>query len=284
MSKILITGASGFIGKVLYRALDFAGHELIGLSRACGDISEFQTFENIEPVEHVFHLAGHTFVPDSWKEPTTYHKTNVLGTSNVLEYCKVYGARLTFVSAYLYGEPDYLPIGEQCMAKPNNPYALSKYLAEQICQFYATYHDVDVTVIRPFNIYGVGQKEHFLIPRIMNQVKSNKTIHVMDLAPRRDYVYIDDLIDALVKTVEGISGYNVFNIGSGYSLSVQEVIDVIQTVLGTELLVVSEGKIRINEINDVYADIGKARELLGWAPNLSFQTGIERMINEENKL
>ncbi len=282
MTKILVTGAPGFIGRALCRSLRLHRHEVVELSRRDGDISEPVTLSHIGPVHHVFHLAGRTFVPDSWKDPLGFHKVNMLGTCNVLEYCRLYSARLTFVSAYLYGLPDRFPVWEQCAPRPNNPYALSKYLAEQVCEFYAAHHRIDVTVIRPFNIFGPGQKAHFLIPHIVNQVRARQTIHVKDLAPRRDYIYLDDLVGALTSTLDRLSGFNVLNIGSGSSLSVRELITIIQSVAGTELPVVSEGVVRPNEIDDVYADIGKARAQLGWTPNLTFRQGVEKMMIEES--
>jgi GDP-4-dehydro-6-deoxy-D-mannose reductase len=185
----------------------------------------------------------------------------------------------------LYGLPDCLPVNEICIPKPNNPYALSKYLAEQMCEFYATHHGIHVTVIRPFNLFGPGQKEHFLIPHIVNQVMARRAIHVMDPEPRRDYIYIDDLVDALLRTMgRAGGGYNVFNIGSGSSLSVREMISVIQSVARTELSVVSSGEGRCNEIDDVYADIDKAQTELGWAPCLTFVQGIEKLMTEKTIL
>jgi len=205
--KTLVTGAPGFIGRALCRALRTEGNAIIELSRHDGDIADPKTLASIEPVEQVFHLAGRTFVPDSWEKPLEFHRTNALGTGNVLEYCRLHGARLTFVSAYLYGLPDRLPVWEQCLPRPNNPYALSKYIAEQLCEFYAAYHGVHVTVMRPFNLFGPGQKEHFLIPHIVNQVRLRQAIHVKDLEPRRDYLYVDDLVDALMRTLDGPGGY-----------------------------------------------------------------------------
>ena len=282
MASVLVTGAAGFIGRALCRVLRSSGHELVELSHRDGDIADPGTLSRIGPVQHVFHLAGRTFVPDSWKDPLEFNRVNVLGTANVLEFCREHGARLTFVSAYLYGLPDRLPVSEACIPRPNNPYALSKYLAEQVCAFYADYREIDLTVIRPFNIFGPGQKAHFLIAQIIGQVRERQTIRVKDLTPRRDYIYMADLVDALAKTIDGPRGYNVFNIGSGSSLSVQELIAVIQSVAGTSLPVVSDGEIRINEIDDVYADIGKARALLEWEPNLTFRQGVEKMMIDES--
>lgn len=282
MASILVTGASGFIGQALCRSLHQRDHEIIALSSREGHIADPRVFRRIEEARHVFHLAGRTFVPDSWNDPLEFLNVNVLGTTNVLEFCRAQGTSLTFVSAYLYGVPERLPIAEACVPRPNNPYALSKYLAEQVCEFYAIHYGMDITVVRPFNIFGPGQKSHFLIPQIISQVEKHQTIRVKDLAPRRDYIYIDDIVDALIKTMDAPGGYKVFNVGSGVSLSVRELIAVIQTVAGTELPVVSEERVRYNEIDDVYADISKARALLGWDPNITFQQGIERMLIKES--
>lgn len=284
MASVLVTGATGFIGRALCCSLRGQGEHVVELSSSHGDIANPATLDQIAQVHHVFHLAGRMFVPDSWNNPIEFQKVNVLGTANILEFCRRHDARLTFVSSYLYGEPDKLPVSEACVLRPNNPYALSKHLAEQLCAFYAMHYGVSVTVIRPFNVFGYGQKPHFLIPQILKQVKEGLTIRVKDLAPRRDYIYVADLVASLVRTLGGLRGYHVFNIGSGMSISVSEAIAVIQSVAGTKLSVVSEEEVRINEINDVYADISKARALLGWLPNVTFRQGIERVIVEEANL
>lgn len=278
MASTLVTGATGFIGTALCETLARDGHTVERLSSRNGDISAATTLDRVPPVSHVFHLAGRTFVPDSWSDPVGFQRVNVLGTANVLEFCRKHQARLTFVSGYLYGVPERLPVLEASVPKPNNPYALSKHLAEQMCEFYATSHGVDTTVIRPFNIFGPGQKPHFLVPQIVGQVRERRTVRVKDLAPRRDYVYVTDLVDALIRTLNGPSGYQVFNIGSGGSLSVGELISLIQAVAGTELPVVCEDRARSNEIADVYADISRAVGILGWRPSFTLAQGIEKML------
>ena len=280
MAKLLVTGSDGFIGRALCQNLRARGHDVVGLTRHEGDIADAATFDRVGAVDHVMHLAGRTYVPDSWKDPAGFHNTNILGTANARDFCRTRGARCTYVSSYLYGVPERLPVSETCTPRPNTPYALSKFLAEQICAFYVEHHGVDVTAIRPFNVFGPGQKPHFLIPQIILDVIAQRPIRVKDLAPRRDYVYLDDLIDALVKTLDAPAGYNLCNIGSGVSLSVSESIDIIQSVAGSNLQVVCDGVVRPNEINDVYADISRARSLLDWSPRLSFREGIERMMLE----
>jgi nucleoside-diphosphate-sugar epimerase len=280
LARILVTGGSGFIGTPLVRELR-KSHEVLALSRDAGDIAEPGTLEQVKPVEHVFHFAGRTFVPDSWKDTAGFMSTNVLGTANVIAYCRRVRAPLTFASAYVYGKPERLPIAEDARPKPNNPYALSKYLAEQLCEFAAAYDGLRVTVIRPFNIYGPGQPEHFLIPTIIRQLKAGGPIRVMDLAPRRDYLHVDDLVRLLTSTVAGKGkSYCLVNAGSGESRSVREIIDIVQEIAGTSLDVLDEGKPRHQELDDVRADVSLAAREFGWKPTTSLRVGIERLIRE----
>ena len=282
--NVVVTGADGFIGRRLVDVLRMYGHGVISLGREDGDITDSGTLRKLDgdSVDAVFHLAGRTYVPASWEKPLDFQNVNVGGTINVLEFCKCYSTPLTYVSAYLYGIPSMLPISENDRLIPNNPYALSKLNAENWCSFYAENFGISITVVRPFNIYGIGQKKHFLIPEIIDQVLEGKDIQIKDLSPRRDYLYLDDLVDGLILTM-GRSGYNTYNFGSGYSLSVKEIIDVIQSVAGTSLRVVSEKRPRHNEIPDVYANIGRARDELGWVPKTSFETGIKRIVNAKEK-
>ena len=284
MKNILVTGAGGFIGRELVRVLKNAGHKVLELTSADVDIANPATLEkfNQTKLEHIFHLAGRTFVPDAWNEPADFQRVNVNGTINILELCRKQKIPLTYVSAYLYGIPGSLPIKETDRIVPNNPYALSKFLAESMCQFYAEYFEVPVTIIRPFNIYGVGQKSHFLIPEIIAQIQANKPILLKDLAPRRDYLYLDDFVDGLVRTISLSHGSHLYNIGYGSSLSVAEIVDAIQSVAGTSLPVVSENKSRKNEISDLYADISRIENDLGWRPKHTFEEGIKKMITKEN--
>ena len=115
---------------------------------------------------------------------------------------------------------------------------------------------------------------------ILDQVRHGGTIRVKDLAPRRDYVFIDDLVAALIATIENPAGYRVFNIGLGVSYSVREIIDIVQTVAGTGLPVVSDEEARPDEIPDVRADIARARKALGWTPRYMFAEGIERLLQD----
>jgi len=281
MKSVLLTGASGFIGSALKLKLNNLNYDIVEINSTSGGVTNSEIFNGLlsNNFTHVFHLAGKTFVPESWESPSMYIKVNVYGTQNVLEFCRKMRLSLTFVSAYLYGKSKTLPICEDCPICPNNPYAHSKYLAEQLCRFYAREFDLKINVIRPFNAYGIGQGKKFLIPSIINQALFEDVIRLKDLTPKRDYIYLDDLVDGLICSLTYKENCSVYNMGSGDSISVKDVVDVVQEILGTKKPVISDGKARKNEIDNVIADISKANTELKWYPKYSFHDGIKEIID-----
>lgn len=280
MVDAIVTGAGGFLGKRLVERLRRDGVDVLALDRRNGDISEEGMWQELPSARTLFHLAGRTFVPDSWTQGPSFMAANVLGTQHALNWCKRHKAKLVFASAYVYGVPERLPIQESDSVRPNNPYALSKHLAEQLCEFAATHEQIPVMVLRLFNIYGAGQRPEFLIPTLLDRIRAKQDIQVMDLSPRRDYVFVDDVLSAFAKAMDVPEGYHCINIGSGRSYSVQEIIDILQEAAGTALPVVSSCAVRRNEIPDVRADITRARAVLGWRPEWDLPAGIRELMKE----
>lgn len=280
MPEIVVTGASGFIGQALCRRLQDGGREVLALSRADGDITEPGLWSRLQPARVVVHLAASSYVPDSWTMPAKFLATNVVGTQQALDWCRRVGARMVFSSAYVYGVPQNLPIRETDPVRPNNPYALSKYIGEQCCEFSARYFGVDTTVLRVFNVFGRGQRSEFLFPTLISQLTGDQ-IRVKDLVPRRDYVHLTDVVDAFVRALDAPQGFRQINIGSGRSYSVAEIVATLQTVAGTDLPVISDAAPRDHEIPDVQADIGYAREILGWQPAIDLASGIRDLLKKE---
>lgn len=277
----VVTGASGFIGTWLCKRLRELGYEVIGLSQRDGDISRNGYFDNIKyNINHVFHLASKTFVPDSWEDPGDFYRTNVIGTLSVLEFCRRKSIPLTFVSAYIYGAQESQPISESAVVLPTNPYAHSKHLAEQLCEFYADTFSIGCTIIRPFNVYGHGQSERFLIPTVINQVLSRSEVRVRDLAPKRDFIYVNDLVEILVLTTKIRKQFSIYNAGSGHSLSVLDIITTIAKLCGKNVKIIEEGVARERELHDTVADITKAQKDLTWTPQFSFEKGIADILRQ----
>jgi nucleoside-diphosphate-sugar epimerase len=268
------------IGRHLVPLLRETGREVFPVSSADGDVAEPQTWRNYPRADVVIHLAGKTFVPTSWKDPAAFMRCNVMGTVGILDYCVHHGARLVFISSYLYGDPETLPIPETAPLVANNPYALSKKLAEEAVTFYAANMGVKTTVLRPFNVYGPGQSERFLIPATIRQVRGGDRVLVNDLHPRRDYIYVADIVRAIGAAADHARDFSVFNIGSGVSHSVEQVVRIVQQVMQTDLPVVSTGDRRRDEITDTVADITRARQELGWSPEWSLIDGVRVMVEQ----
>ncbi|HJV20408.1 MAG TPA: NAD(P)-dependent oxidoreductase [Flavisolibacter sp.] len=282
MLKILITGASGFVGNYLVKKLTDLGYEVVALSGKDGHIAAESTWSGLPSTDVVIHLAAKAFVPDSWSFPDVFLETNTIGTLRALEYCRKYKAKMIFISSYLYGNPKSLPIFETDPVYTPNPYALSKKTSEDYCRFYTEAYNVPTLILRPFNIYGYGQSTSFLIPLLIEQVLKQKEIHVKDLEPKRDYLHISDFIDAIVKSIS-FSGHDTINIGFGESYSVKEIIDKIQSICRTNYPVKADAIARQAEIMNTVAGISKAKRLLNWQPRLTLAEGLTQMI-EQHKL
>jgi nucleoside-diphosphate-sugar epimerase len=278
MHKLLITGANGFIGKKLSQQLPAENYAITTLTHQQGEITHAATWQSLPPNDVVIHLASKTFVPDSWNNPGFFIETNTLGTLQALEYCRKYGAAMIYISSYLYGNPSALPIPETAPLFTPNPYAFSKKTAEDYCKFYHDCFQVPVTILRPFNIYGEEQHASFLIPMLIEQALHQNEFRVKDLLPKRDYLYINDFINALIACIP-LRGFHLFNVGSGISYSVEEIINLLQKIQNTQLPVYSENSQRPNEIMNTVADIQLAKQVLQWQPSTSMEEGLRRLLH-----
>jgi len=280
--KILVTGGTGFVGRNLVNSLRMRGLDVITLNDYRGDyidVRDWQQIKEIANVGTVYHLAGITSIPYSFENPRETFEVNVAGTVNVLEFCRLHQVeKVVFASSYLYGQPQYLPVDEKHPLRPTNPYAVSKVLAEDVCRAYHEYYGLRCVILRLFNLYGKGQSGNFLIPSIVKQLASRR-IELLDAEPRRDFLYITDGVDAFIKA-DGYSasGFEVFNIGAGISYKVSDIVDLAVKFAGVECSIVYRHERKKNEIMDTVADISKAKRLLQWQPQVSFEDGLRDVI------
>lgn len=285
--EVLITGHTGFIGRALMAALqsDEALH-VCGVSRSTGcNLFDADSIGRLTPFDAVVHLAGFVGVARSWKNPAEALRGNILPTLNVLELSRARKSHIIFMSSYLYGTPDYLPIDERHPVRCFNPYAQSKHLAEFLCEGYARDFGIPVTIIRLFNVYGPGQTDESLIPYVVNQVLHSDKVAVKDLRPKRDYLYIDDVVDALARVIRSdAKGLRIFNLGAGSSSSVEEVIQVAMKEARRSIPIECSSEQRPNEVLDCYSDSSKFCAAFDWKPRVGLAKGIAKMLTLSSRV
>lgn len=280
--NIIVTGGKGFIGRKLIPALVKEGHSVTCVDLSDGyDMTVWSTIKKIKNFDILIHLAAITYVPLSYKSPRDMYDVNILGTLNALELCRQNGAKMIFNSSYVYGKPRYLPIDEAHPLASLNPYSESKIIGERLCESYYRDFNVPVRIFRIFNIYGEGHARHFLIPKIIDQLKNKGEVSLEDPLPKRDYIYVDDVVRAYLKTLEHFDeGCDILNIGSGESISVEDVGKMILKFFPESAKIHYKGRTRKNDVMDTRSDITRAKELIGWEPTVTFEDGIGKLVKE----
>ncbi len=282
--KVVVTGSAGFIGKILTKRLWQEQAEVIELDIENGiDVTDWEIIRHIGDFDIMFHLAAKTYVPDSYQRSQEFYYTNIVSTLNMLELCRLKKARMIFASSYVYGQPRYLPIDEKHPVVGCNPYAQSKIICEKLCEGYHRDHNTSVIICRQANIYGVGQSENFLIPKFFKQAFSSK-IKLNDPRPKRDFIYVDDLVDAYIKcALYDSTNFEVFNIGSGKSYSIRDVVNIFRKLFLNPIEVTFTGESRKNEIMDSVFNITKAQKLLNWKPAVTIDAGLRHILVAEKE-
>ena len=282
VKSILVTGATGFLGRHVVRDLLRRGFKVEAKSRADGDVCDAETWKKFPATDCVIHLAGSTFVPDSWDDPSKFLQNNTLGTSLALDFCRNHKAKFVFFSTYMYSREAVMPVSEDSKLRPSNPYSLSKFFGENLCKFYSEHFGVKAVIFRPFNVYGLGQSEKFLIPSIIRQARLSDVIEVQDTKPSRDYVYVEDLLAALNCAITTDIELEVVNIGTGRSYSVLELIETLGIVSNRKYQIRSAMIERQSEIMHTQADNSRAREILNWEPQWSLKSGLTVLWNNDS--
>ena len=277
--KVLVTGGDGFIGSNLVTRLAKEGAVVTTLSKRNDslahehynvDISKPIPSNYLKGCEVVFHLAGIADPKICERNPDVAFSVNTIGTLNVLEACRKNNIeKVVFSSsAHVYGRPLYVPIDEGHPLAPSTVYGRSKAAAEHICMNYGA------TILRFFNVYGPNQKGSFLIPTILSQL-GKKEISLMNFSSKRDFIYINDVINALLLSAD--YGGDYFNIGSGRSYSAREITLIICSIAKKQPKLREIGE--TSGVRDLVADIRKAKKLLRWRPKTSLESGLKKVVN-----
>ena len=281
--KVIVSGSDGFLGSHICEQLKERGIEVIPLDITNGfDLSKPETYEELPKADHFIHLANMVYVPMSYEQPYLFYRINYMTTLNALEYCRRNGAHLIYASSYIYGAPQYLPVDENHPVCPFNPYAQTKVICEKMCEGYHRDFNVRVSILRPFNLYGTGQKGKLLIPEIVGQLKEGKKqIQLKASSPRRDYINVVDVAKAFVACIDDTSNYGVYNVCSGESISVKEITELINKHLKNKVEFLFSNSDRPNEVDESRGSCVKLMGL-GWKPSISFEEGIIDILKSEN--
>lgn len=309
--KILVTGADGFIGSHLTECLvqegydvrafvnynsfnswgwlDHSPQEIVSqVEIFSGDIRDPHGVKKaMENCDVVMHLAALIAIPYSYHSPDTYVDTNIKGTLNIMQAARELGVEKVIhtSTSEVYGTAKFVPITEDHPLQGQSPYSASKIGADQMALSFYNSFGLPVSIIRPFNTYGPRQSARAVIPTIITQIAAGqKTIKLGSLHPTRDFNYVKDTVRGFISMAQSDRSVGeVINIGSNYEVSIGQTAEFIAELMGQDIEIVTEdNRLRPekSEVERLWADNSKAKELLGWEPDYSGTEGFKRGLAE----
>ena len=309
--KILITGADGFIGSQLTETLVRQGHKVRAfvlynsfnswgwLDSCSPDLAgQFEVFAGdirdphgvrtaMQGCDTVMHLAALIAIPYSYHSPDTYVDTNIKGTLNIVQAVRDLGVgkMIHTSTSEVYGTARFVPITEEHPLQGQSPYSASKIGADQIAMSFYNSFDTPVSIIRPFNTYGPRQSARAIIPTVITQIANGKRkIKLGALHPTRDFNFVMDTVRGFISVAESEESVGeVINIGSNFEISIGDTVQLIAEVMGVEIEIETD-EVRLrpekSEVDRLWADNSKARNLTGWEPVYGGREGFKRGLAE----
>ncbi len=301
MKKVLIFGVGGFVGDYLSRAFIDKNYEVYGTDIVKGELlsekvifstsditNKNEVSELIEKVmpDYIINLAAISSVGLSWKIPQKTLEINTFGTLNIIEAAreKCPGAKLLLIGSSEEYLPSDKPISEEYEINSNNPYGMSKMMQENLAQMYVENYGMNIVCVRSFNHTGVGQKESFVLPSFckqaaeINKTGKDGTIYVGNLSAERDFSDVRDIVRAYVMLVESNITNGIYNVGSGDSHTIQEMLDYICSLADVKINVQTDPE-RYRPVDTPYicCDHSKITKELGWRPEYTVFDAIKKM-------
>jgi len=307
--NVFITGAGGFIGSHLCSQLvehganvkamlhyssksDWSNLEFLDKSIKAdievvkGNVEDSSFLDtHTKNQDIIFHLAALIGIPYSYEAPLSYVKTNVEGTVNILESARKNETPLVIntSTSETYGTAQYTPIDESHPLQGQSPYSASKIAADKLTESYFNSFGLPVITVRPFNTYGPRQTSRAVIPTIISQLLTQEKLVLGDLSPLRDFTYVDDTAKGFICAAENPSSVgHVINLGYGKAASIGETASIIMDIMNLKKEIITEEK-RIrpkdSEVFELISNNQKAKNLIGWEPQISFKEGLEKTID-----
>ncbi|MBF0290325.1 MAG: SDR family oxidoreductase [SAR324 cluster bacterium] len=307
MSKVLITGADGFIGSHLTESLVRKGYDVRAfvmynsfnswgwldqvdqevrdqLEVVSGDIRDPHGVKTaMKGCEVVFHLAALIAIPYSYHSPASYVDTNVTGSLNIVQAARELNvSKVVHTStSEVYGTAQFVPITEEHPLQGQSPYSATKIGADQLVMSFHTSFDTPVAIARPFNTYGPRQSARAVIPTIITQIASGqKRIKLGALHPTRDFNYVEDTVNGMIAVAESEKTIGeVVNLGSNYEISIGETVELIAEVMKVDIEIESDD-IRMrpqkSEVFRLWANNSKVKNLTDWKPFYGEKEGLKK--------
>ena len=299
--KILVTGAAGFIGSHMTARLLEAGHEVVGFDNFNDyynpkfkeqnikdikvklyreDIRNFAGLQKIfseNQIDKIIHLAAMVGVRPSIQNPFIYEEVNVRGTLNLLELARHNGVK-KFVfasSSSVYGNRDKVPFSEDDITNsPISPYAATKKAGELLCYTYNSLYKIPSVCLRLFTVYGPCGRPDMAPYKFVDSIANGRHIEMYgDGSTRRDYTFIADVVSGIMKSMDLDAKYEIINLGCGNPVELKDFIGIIEKNLGKKAKIVKE-KMQPGDVKQTYADISKAKKLLGYSPKTKIEEGL----------
>ncbi len=307
--KVLVTGAGGFIGSHLTEALVRRGAQARAFIRytsrsdvgllaelpddilkqveiVAGDLRDQAAVkEACRGATHIFHLGALIAIPYSYLHPAEVVETNVIGTLNILLAARESGAeRVIHTStSEVYGTARRVPIPETHPLQGQSPYSASKIGADKLAESFYCAYDLPVVTVRPFNTYGPHQSARAVIPTIITQALTCDKVFLGNLTPRRDLTYVSDTVDGFLRAANSQGGLGeTINLGAHDEISIGDLAQTIIRLVGRPVEIVTDpARLRPerSEVMRLWSDNRKAKQLLGWAPRVSLETGLRQTID-----
>lgn len=311
MTRVLVTGADGFIGSHLTEALVRQGYDVRAfvlynsfnswgwLDHCAPDVrGKFDVFagdirdphgvkEAMKECDAVLHLAALIAIPYSYHSPDTYVDTNIKGTLNVLQAARELGVRRVIhtSTSEVYGTARFVPITEEHPLQGQSPYSATKIAADQLAYSFYSSFNLPVVIARPFNTYGPRQSARAVIPTIITQIAAGRRqIKLGAVSPTRDFNFVDDTVGGFIAALNSDLGLGeVINFGSNFEISIGDTAQLIAEAMNAEIeIVTDEARLRPenSEVERLWADNTKASQLFGWQPSYGGREGFKRGLTE----
>lgn len=291
MKTIVISGYNGFIGTALTSKLkkfNFIGisdkNKKVGKNVASliKSVNKIKNTDIKSSVQTFIHLAAVSDVSFCNINPKICYEINVGGTSKLLEMARKKDADFIFASSsHVYGNPEQLPIKENGNINPLSMYSSSKIMAETLCETYAKVYGLNITILRLFSVYGPNSPEHNIILNIIKQIRTKSTISLGNTDAKRDFVYIDDVINAFSSVTKSQKkGFDVYNICTNKSTSIKEICEKLIKQNKTKIAIVSDkNKLRKNDIPEIRGSFLKFKKHYNWIPEMQLEQGLKITFN-----